>query len=245
MIDNVVANREDVRGLENVHLQWFADEDGDTSASGGGQTDDANIEDKMAELEKQLEAEKKRASGNDKKVGELLSENKKLRETSSREDDRKRKIAESKSLTVEDWQREFDKKVDEMEVETQRRINQIEEENKKSQFAQNIYRIAPKIEGLPPDVIKLLTVSRDADEETLTEIMQTVTDNWTAKLDKQKLVLENKGRIGSRPGTGGTSSKDIPSDKEWEKYSYDDRKNWVHFATDEQLKKAQDKGLNI
>ena len=244
----MVANPRDLLGLDKVHLQWFAEDDAETQPD-EGQVDDANTDDSVAEIKKQLEAEKKRAAGNDKKVSELLSENKKLKELSTRETERKRKIAESKSLTVEDWQREFDKKVDEMELETQRRIAQIEEENKQTQYVQNIYSIAPTIENLPSevasDVIKLLTVPKDADKDTLTEIMQTFADKLNAQLAKHKLVLENKGRLGSRPGTGGISSKDIPSDKEWEKYSYEDKKSWVHYATDEQLKKAQDKGLNI
>lgn len=68
------------KGFDRVHLQWFADDDGDKNKKKDNEKDDGkeNGKDKQAvtaeqleELKKQLEETKKAQSGSDKRVKEL------------------------------------------------------------------------------------------------------------------------------------------------------------------------------
>ena len=222
--------------LSRVHLQWFAD--GDEGEATEETTDEEkNVEDDVAELKKQFNQLKKESSGKDRKVSELLEENKKLKDKSSKTKERERRKLELDDMTAEELKREIEHREEEIKAEYERELNEIKEQNKQNEFVQRIYKAAPQIENLLPHIIKLLTVPKDADEDTIKDYMQSAMDEINELVSKNRFVLDNKHKVSSRPQSGEVDATKIPTKKEWERMDEYTRRQWAKYATDEQMKK--------
>lgn len=229
--------------FSRVHLQWFADTD-ESGAEEEIQDGETNVENEVAELKKAFNQLKKESSGKDRKVSELLEENKKLKEKKGKQAERERRKLELDDMSQEELKREIERREDEIKSEYEKELNEIREQNKQNEFVQSIYRIAPEIENLPPHVIKLLTLPKDIDNERLKEAMESARDEVNALVSKNRFVLDNKSKIGPQLKSGKFDGEKIPSAREWAKLSDLDKKNWTKYATNEQLKKLQDMGFD-
>ena len=225
--------------LRHVHLQWFADE-GEGEGEEETQDGDTDVEDEVAELKKTFNQLKKESAGKDRKVSELLEENKRLKDTTGKKKERERRKIEYDDMSAEELKREIERREEQIKSEYEQEMTEMREKYKQNESIQAVFRIAPEIKDLPPFVIKLLTLPKDADEDKLKEAMESARDDVYELVNKNRFVLDNKQKTSFRPQSGEVSSNKIPSKKEWEKMNEPDRRQWSKYASDDQLKKFQD-----
>jgi hypothetical protein len=227
--------------FSRVHLQWFAGEaeDGgeDAKKADDGEKD---VGDEVAELQKQLAALKKETAGKDRKVSELLEETKRLKETKSKEKERERRKFELEDMTKEELAREIERREAEIKSEYEQELNKIREENKQNAYVQSVYRVAPEIENLPPFMIKLLLLSRDAEDDKIKDALVNAKNDMDVLINKNRLVLGNREKVAHQPRAGEYSNTKIPTKREWEKMDEYEQRRWATYASDEDLKKINE-----
>jgi len=243
MTDNMGISLPDP-GFGHVHLQWFAE---DTEEGGEvaeheeeNQEEEIDIEDKVTNLEKNLTNLRKDLKGKDRAIDRLVKEKQALETKKTKEKERERRRSELEDMSAEELKREIDRREEEIKSEYELEMRNLQEKYKQNEYVQAVYRTAPEIENLPQFVIKLLTFPKDADEDKLKEVMETVRDEVNALVAKNRFVLGQRDKVGPTPQTGGVSTSRIPTLREWERMGEEGQREWAKNATDDQLKKVQE-----
>jgi len=234
-------NTEDSRlepDYSHVHLQWFADENEDGGDGENEETSDGekDVDEEIAELKKSLKALQKESSGKDRKISEYQKQLEQLKDRKGKETERKR--IDLSDMSAEQIRREFERQREELENQFQKELEEERTKNKDNQYSQLVYQIASEIDGLDPIVIKAMLGPREPDEDKIRDRMTAFQKQLNTLVEKNRVVFGNIDKTTHKPQSGDIATSRAPTEREWEKMSETQRRNWAKGATKEQRDKV-------
>ena len=202
--------------------------------------EEKDIEDEVKELQENLNKLKKESAGKDAKISKLLKEMERQAEESKR---KPKKEKDYTSMEPDDLRREIERVRDEVWEEAEKEIAKERSKTADQNFKLNILNTVTKIDNLEPslaaELVKLMTVDKNADEDELQGVMQSFTNKYNNVMNKHKVILDNRNRTNYRPSSGEVDITKVPSERTWSKWTPQQRQEWARSATPEQLDKIQ------
>ncbi|HUS88652.1 MAG TPA: hypothetical protein VMW91_04640 [Desulfosporosinus sp.] len=178
-------------------------------------------------FEKELKLRKDENAGLDRKVTELSGELKKIQRVNLPKEELRRL----------DEQDEARKRASE-DAEKETLIRDLQAKVQRIEFRDKMVSLVNK-KAMPAALRIALTEDRPDDLDELDAWIE----NLIAEYELENRREGNKGKVGSRPQSGGTVARGIPGEKEWNKMGDDEKNTWIHNATAAQLDELQNQGF--
>ena len=208
----------------------------------GTPPEETTTEEETEDYKALYETELKASSGKDQKVSQLLNEVKKYREVEQKRS-KERERLERQNMNTEQLQAYIDRKIDEIETNAQREIEKKEVQFREYKRKNRLLDAVSQVDNAPPELLKIVTMDWPDDEDKLRDTIQEISDKWNDRLERHKIIIDNKRRTSSAPKSGDKGTYRLPTGKAWEKMDQEEQLKAVENASLDELKNSIKEGM--